>query len=68
MSSMHTHVSGAKNKSIRFFLKSDQMILVFEDTQKSIEDFNGNVFCPGTYCCRQKCVYVYTWKAIDEIC
>ena len=55
-------------QSTPFFLKCGHGIYVFEDTQYSIQDNIGDVFCPERYCSRQKCVYIHTWKENDENC
>ena len=52
-----------------FFLSLDQGVYIFEETQKSIQDVIGYVFCPGKYCSnREKCEsldgYVTTPRSI----
>ena len=43
-------------------LMGKQGIYFFEETQKSVQDVIGEVYCPGKCCLRQKCVCVQTWK------
>ena len=50
------------------FFKCDKGIYIFEETQKSIQDINGDVYCPGRNCLQQKRVYVHTWTENDESC
>ena len=42
-------VFSKKNKQNRFFLKYDQGICFFEETQNSIQDVIGDVSYPGTF-------------------
>ena len=67
---MHVHVSGAQHyfdvQTNSFSLMIDQSIFSFEETHKSIQVFEGDVYCPATTCSQQNCVYVHTWKEIDE--
>ena len=39
---------------------------VLEEAQKSIQGKIGDVYCPGRFCLRQSCVYVQTWKELDQ--
>ena len=39
-----------------FFLSLDQGVFIFEERPKSVQDFIGDVYCPGKYCLnREKC-------------
>ena len=39
-----------------FFLSLDQEVYIFEGNPKSVQDFIGDVYCPGKYCSnREKC-------------
>ena len=54
-----------------FFLSIGQGVYTFEETQKSIQDIIGNVYCPGKYCSnREKCEsldsYVTTPRSIYD--
>ena len=52
-----------------FFLSLDQGVYIFEENPESIQDVNGDVFCPGEYCLNRensKCIggYVTTSRSI----
>ena len=51
-----------------FFLMCIQRIYIFEETQKSIGDIIGDVYCPGRYCSILKCVYVHTCEEDSDNC
>ena len=51
-----------EEQAISFFLRFVHRIQIFEETQISLQDFIGDVICPGSYCSRQTCVYFHTWK------
>ena len=42
-----------------FLLKFGQGTYIFEDTRKSIQDVNRDVFCPGKYCLKKVCFHPY---------
>ena len=45
-----------KEQTFSFFFNCKKGIYNFEETQKSILDITGDLFCPGTHCFnRQKC-------------
>ena len=62
MSSMNVHVSNtqfsipSQERTKLFFLKCDTRIFVFEETQKSPQDAVGDVYFPGRFFFRQKCL------------
>ena len=52
-----------------FFLSPGQVVYIFEETPKSVQDVVGDVYCPGKYCFnREKCEsldgYVTTPRSI----
>ena len=52
-----------------FFLSLGQLVYIFEESAKSVQDVIGDVFCPGKYCSnREKCEslggYVTTPRSI----
>ena len=47
---------------------SDKGIHIFEEVQKTITDVIGDVFCPGRYYARQKCVHVQTRTESGKNC
>ena len=58
----------AFEEQTKFFFKFGQRIYNSEDTQKSIQDNNGDVYCPERFRSRQKWVYVLTWKESVKSC
>ena len=43
-------------KTNSFFLSLVQKVYIFEENPKSVQDFIGDVYCPGKYCSnREKC-------------
>ena len=57
---MRVCVSGAQYSFWRsnqfLFLSLGQVVYIFEETPKSIQDVIGDVYCPGKYCLnREKC-------------
>ena len=46
----------------------DQGIHIFEETQKSLGDISGNADCPGSFCSKQNCRFVHTWRENVENC
>ena len=58
-----------EDETISFFLSLGWRVYFFEETPKSIQDVNGDVYCPGKYCFnREKCEsldgYVTTPRSI----
>ena len=52
-----------------FFLSLGQGVYIFEESPKSVQNVNGDVYCPGKYCSnREKCehfgAYVRTPRPI----
>ena len=58
-----------EDQIISFFLSLGQGVYIFEENPKSVQDVNGDVYCPGKYCLnREKCEsiggYVTTSRSI----
>ena len=58
-----------EDKTNSFFLSFDQVLYIFEENPKSVQDVIGDVFCLGKYCSnREKCEslrgYVTTPRSI----
>ena len=73
MSAKWVCVSGAQHsfedESNSFFLSLGPGVYIFEESPKSVQDVNGDVYCPGKYCSnREKCEslggYVTTPRSI----
>ena len=67
---MQVHVSSLqsffddKQKS-SVLLICDQVVQIFEETQKSIQDEFGDILCSGMFCSIQMCVSVHICKEND---
>ena len=69
--SFRVYVSSGQHSLCRkqtnsFFLKFGQGNFVVEETQLSIVDNIGEIYCPGRGYSRQKWFCVHTWKGNDE--